>query len=107
MLQDAFFDRYWDEIVTGRADIREWLAAALLARAQYLMDTLDLSAHVDGCYYSAAIGQRKPASAFFEIVVSKVGLRPFELLLLDDAGANVERLSKLAGMPHDGQVGSG
>jgi putative hydrolase of the HAD superfamily len=58
-------------------------------RAHYLMDTLDLSAHVDGCYYSAAIGHRKTAFDFFAIVASKVALPPSELLLIDDAEENV------------------
>lgn len=30
ILQDAFFKRYWDEIVTGRADLRKRLAEVLV-----------------------------------------------------------------------------
>jgi putative hydrolase of the HAD superfamily len=137
MLQDAFFKRYWKEIVTGRADLRERLAGvlALIApaltaeqvltywfqqdarlnrellddlatlrldglrvylatnqeheRARYLMNTIGLAQYVDGCYYSAAIGHRKPASEFFDLVAFKVGLPPRELLLIDDAEENV------------------
>jgi putative hydrolase of the HAD superfamily len=58
-------------------------------RARYLMKTLDLMARVDGCHYSAAVGHRKPNSAFFDAVACKVGLPPRELLLIDDAEENV------------------
>jgi putative hydrolase of the HAD superfamily len=137
VLQDAFFKRHWDRIVTGRTDLRTCLAGVLsevapaltvdlvlnywfrqdallnhgllrdlattrlgglracLAtnqeheRARYLMDTLGLAAHVDGCHYSAAIGHRKPRPEFFRAVARRVGLHPEELLLIDDADENV------------------
>jgi len=59
------------------------------ARAQYLMATLGLAAHVDGCFYSAEIGHRKPQPRFFQIVALRVGLPPGNLLLIDDAEDNV------------------
>jgi putative hydrolase of the HAD superfamily len=48
------------------------------------MGTLELAAHVDGCYYSAEIGHRKPRAEFFQIVALRVGLAPDNLLLIDD-----------------------
>jgi putative hydrolase of the HAD superfamily len=137
VLQTLFFRRHWEEIVTGRADLRERLAVVLsetapalsvdqlldywfrqdarlnqgllrematirsgglrayLAtnqeheRARYIMDALGLAAYVDGCCYSAAIGHRKPSQAFFDAVAISVGLRPDELLLIDDAAENI------------------
>jgi putative hydrolase of the HAD superfamily len=137
ILQDAFFKRHWEQIVTGRAELRDCLAGVLAdvapgltadqvlaywfrqdarlndellrdlatirsgglraylatnqehERARYLMNTLGLAAHVDGCHYSAAIGHRKPRPAFFQAVAFRVGLRPEELLLIDDAHENV------------------
>jgi putative hydrolase of the HAD superfamily len=136
-LQDAFFNRHWEEIVTGRADLRKRLAGVLAQiapglaakqvlrywfhkdsrlnhellkdmgdlrrggmlvylatnqdheRASYLMNTLGLAAHVDGCHYSAAVGHRKPTPAFFDAVACEVALPPRELLLIDDAQENV------------------
>jgi putative hydrolase of the HAD superfamily len=136
-LQAAFFKPHWEEIVAGRADLRERLAdilvriapgltaeqllaywfsqdarlnarllgelAALRSRGlrvylatnqehermAYLMHTLGLAAHVDGCHYSAAIGHRKPGTEFFDAVGLKVHLSPSELLLIDDAEENV------------------
>jgi putative hydrolase of the HAD superfamily len=58
-------------------------------RARYLMNTLGLAAHVDGCHYSAAIGHCKPMPEFFDAVALTVGLPPAELLLIDDSEENV------------------
>jgi putative hydrolase of the HAD superfamily len=58
-------------------------------RVRYLMETLGLSAHVDGCHYSAEIGHRKPRSEFFQIVALRIGLPPDNLLLIDDSEDNV------------------
>jgi putative hydrolase of the HAD superfamily len=63
-------------------------------RARYLMQTLGLAVHVDGCHYSAAIGHCKPASEFFHSVASTVGLPPKDLLLIDDAEENVRAAVK-------------
>ena len=137
IIEDAFFKRYWEDIVTGRADLRERLASVLAQiapeltaeqvlgywfrhdarlnrellddlamlrrgglgvylatnqeheRARYLMETLGLAAHVEGCHYSAAIGHCKPAPEFFDAVARKVGLPAGELLLIDDSEGNV------------------
>lgn len=63
---------------------------------RYLMKTLGLEAHVDGCHYSAAVGYRKPSPAFFDAVAFKVGLPPRELVPIDDAEENV-RAAVIAG----------
>jgi putative hydrolase of the HAD superfamily len=63
-------------------------------RANYLMNTLGLSAYADGCHYSAAIGYRKPSPEFYRIVALQVGLPPDELLLIDDTEENVEAAIK-------------
>lgn len=137
ILQDSFFKQYWEDIVTGRADLRERLTSILAQiapeltaeqvlaywfrqdarlncelleelatlrrgglrvylatnqeheRARYLMNTLGLAAHVDGCHYSAAIGHCKPTPEFFNAVAFRVGLPPGELLLIDDSEENV------------------
>jgi putative hydrolase of the HAD superfamily len=137
VLQDAFFVRHWEDVVTGRAELRDRLVPVLAEiapaltvqqlltywfeqdaqldrrlldeiaalrrgglpvylatnqeheRARYLMTTLGLAAQVDGCYYSAALGHKKPAPTFFAAVALKVGLAAGELLPIDDAAENV------------------
>ncbi|MEP7161005.1 MAG: haloacid dehalogenase, partial [Dermatophilaceae bacterium] len=44
---------------------------------------------LDGSYYSCAIGAAKPSAAFFEHIVTDLGLVPGQLLLLDDQPQNV------------------
>jgi putative hydrolase of the HAD superfamily len=58
-------------------------------RMHYLMHSVGFAAQFDGCYYSAEIGHRKPASEFFDAVVMEVRLSPGELVLIDDAAENV------------------
>jgi putative hydrolase of the HAD superfamily len=59
-------------------------------RASYLMETIGLAAHVDGIFYSAQLGARKPQMEFFAAVQAAVGLRAEDLLLIDDSLQNVE-----------------
>jgi putative hydrolase of the HAD superfamily len=59
-------------------------------RAAYLMDTLRLSEHVDGIFYSARLGARKPDLEFFDKVREEVALRGEEILLVDDSRSNTE-----------------
>lgn len=59
-------------------------------RARHLMDHLGLGRHVDGMVHSAALGVRKPRTAFFETAASRVGLIPSHIMLIDDTAANVE-----------------
>jgi len=58
-------------------------------RASYLMETLGLKAHVDGIFYSAAIGHRKPAEAFYAHVTAAVAAPLASITLIDDTPENV------------------
>lgn len=44
---------------------------------------------VDGVWYSAALGARKPEPAFFARAAAGAGLAPAQVLLVDDTAANV------------------
>lgn len=59
-------------------------------RAAYLMEKLGLAEHVDGIFYSARLGAKKPDVEFFANVQAAVGLCGEELLLIDDSRQNVE-----------------
>lgn len=58
-------------------------------RAAYLFDVLGLGPDVDGIYYSAALGHRKPDRAFFERAALLSGFSAEQLLLIDDTPMNV------------------
>ncbi|MGA9607983.1 MAG: HAD-IA family hydrolase [Rouxiella badensis] len=64
-------------------------------RAAYIMNELALSKYVDGIYYSAALGYRKPSEEFFKAITSLSGFYPEELLLLDDTPLNVSTAQSL------------
>jgi putative hydrolase of the HAD superfamily len=59
-------------------------------RAAYLMEKLGLAEHVDGIFYSARLGAKKPDVEFFAKVQAAVGLRGEEILLVDDSRQNVD-----------------
>ena len=59
-------------------------------RAAYLMERLGLAEHVDGIFYSARLGAKKPDMEFFARVQAAVGLRGEEMLLIDDSRQNVD-----------------
>lgn len=59
-------------------------------RAAYLMDKLRLAEHVDGIFYSARLGARKPDPEFFARVQAEVHVRGDEMLLIDDSAQNVQ-----------------
>jgi putative hydrolase of the HAD superfamily len=63
-------------------------------RASFLMDTVGLAEHVDGIFYSARLGARKPQMEFFAAVRAAVGLCAEDLLLIDDSRQNVEAARK-------------
>jgi putative hydrolase of the HAD superfamily len=63
-------------------------------RAAYLMEDLGLAGHVDGIFYSAQVGARKPEMEFFARVQAAVGLRGEEVLLIDDSRQNIEAALK-------------
>jgi putative hydrolase of the HAD superfamily len=56
-------------------------------RARYLMEDLALGSHVDGIFYSAALGARKPDRGFFEAVATTID-DPASIFI-DDTEANV------------------
>ena len=59
-------------------------------RAKYLMETLGLKSEVDGIVYSAEAGFQKPHPAFFSHAADVTGREPNEMLLVDDAQANID-----------------
>jgi putative hydrolase of the HAD superfamily len=59
-------------------------------RAAYLMEKLGLSKHVDGIFYSARLGAKKPDMEFFAKVQAAVGLSAQEILLIDDSRQNID-----------------
>lgn len=78
-----------------RAGLRVFLATNQEhLRARYLMETLGLAAAVDGIFYSAALGERKPGAAFFRLAAAGAAATPVEIAFVDDAEANVEAARK-------------
>jgi putative hydrolase of the HAD superfamily len=63
-------------------------------RAAYLMERLGLVDHVDGIFYSARVGAKKPDMEFFARVRAAVGLCDDEILLIDDSHQNIEAARK-------------
>jgi putative hydrolase of the HAD superfamily len=63
-------------------------------RAAYLMEKLGLSEHVDGIFYSARLGAKKPDVEFFAKVQADVELSGDEILLIDDSLQNIEAAQK-------------
>jgi putative hydrolase of the HAD superfamily len=59
-------------------------------RAAYLLGTLALAEHVDGIFYSARVGAKKPDREFFAKVQAAVALHGDEILLIDDSLQNIE-----------------
>ena len=65
-------------------------------RAAYVMETLGLAEQVDGIFYSARLGTKKPDAEFFTKVQAAVGLRGGEMMLIDDSAQNIEA-ARIAG----------
>jgi len=59
-------------------------------RARYLWETLDLRADFDAMHYAADLGYAKPDPQFYSEIERRTGLRPAELLLIDDRQENVD-----------------
>ncbi|MEP3275643.1 MAG: HAD-IA family hydrolase [Stappiaceae bacterium] len=59
-------------------------------RAEYLMQDMRLSNHVDGMLYSAEIGHRKPSHIFFRDAGRKAGFDPDQVVFIDDTLDNVK-----------------
>lgn len=58
-------------------------------RAKYLMETLALGTEVDGIFYSAAIGHKKPSPEFYAHVDRGLAGKGAGIVLIDDTEANV------------------
>jgi len=58
-------------------------------RADYLLSERGLKRHIDGIFYSAAMGLKKPDVAFFKDSANRSGFAPDEIVLIDDSPANV------------------
>lgn len=58
-------------------------------RASYLMNDMGLGAKVDGIFYSAALGHRKPHPAFFARATEAVATGPETIILIDDTEENI------------------
>lgn len=58
-------------------------------RARYLTENLGLGTEVDGVFYSAAIGHRKPDPEFYDHIEAAIGSPAESLVLIDDTEANV------------------
>jgi len=58
-------------------------------RAKYLMETLALGTEVDGIFYSAAIGHKKPSPEFYAHVDRALARTTDGIVLIDDTEANV------------------
>jgi putative hydrolase of the HAD superfamily len=63
-------------------------------RAAYLMNELRLAETVDGIFYSARLGAKKPDADFFFKVQAATGLAGEEILLIDDSLPNVVAAQK-------------
>jgi putative hydrolase of the HAD superfamily len=63
-------------------------------RAAYLMEKLGLAERVDGIFYSARLGAKKPDMEFFAKIQAAVGLGSEEMLLIDDSGQNIQAALK-------------
>lgn len=59
-------------------------------RAACMQEHLPYAALLDGAYYSCAVGAAKPSPEYFGHVADDLGLRPADLLFLDDQPENVE-----------------
>ncbi len=90
--------------------VRAWRAAdagrCVLAtnqehhRAAYIWDELGLSRDFDELFYSAALGARKPDTAYFERVTEKLGVAPADVLFFDDSEANVDAAAAFGWQAH-------
>ncbi|QQR38968.1 HAD-IA family hydrolase [Devosia rhizoryzae] len=58
-------------------------------RARYLLEELGLAGHVDGMFYSAALGHRKPDRGFFRAVQRTLPPAGEDIVFVDDSKTNV------------------
>ncbi|AYG61249.1 HAD-IA family hydrolase [Rhizobium jaguaris] len=83
---------FLDALAHYRADgIRIFLATNQEhMRAKYLMEELGLATHVNGIFYSAALGHRKPAEAFYALATDKAEASAGDIVFIDDVEENIE-----------------
>lgn len=58
-------------------------------RASYMHERLGYADLLDGEFYSCDLGAAKPEEPYFEAVIGRLGLRPDQVLFVDDNVANV------------------
>lgn len=58
-------------------------------RANYLMTDMGLEGQVDGIFYSAALGHRKPSKEFYALATEAAGASLDSIFLIDDTPDNV------------------
>ncbi len=97
--KDSKIDRDVIALVNGwRASGRKAFIATLQEheRARHVWETLGLSQHFDGLFYSAALGAAKPDPEFFHLVQQQLPVSgPAEILFLDDRAENVAAAAAL------------
>ena len=59
-------------------------------RAEYLEKKLGVGDRFEKAFFSCRLGCQKPDRDFYAAVTAEIGLRPNEILLLDDQAPNVE-----------------
>lgn len=60
-------------------------------RVQYLLNEVGLKIYIDGVFYSAQVGYKKPQQEFWSAVYKKIGLsNKNEVIVWDDKQENVE-----------------
>ena len=82
-------------------DIRSAGAKVALAtnqqdyRMEFMAQSLNYSEYFDCCFYSCALGAKKPSAAFFEKALQELGLRAEQCLFVDDSAVNVAGARKV------------
>lgn len=69
-------------------------------RVRFMRETLGYDEHFDGAFYSSELGAMKPAPAYFEIVLEKLGIDAAATVFIDDNAANIETASTLGIRAH-------
>lgn len=59
-------------------------------RCRFMSETLGYKDIFDAEFYSCVVGHAKPDHAYFTAVVDRIGLRPGEVLFIDDHQINVD-----------------
>ena len=64
-------------------------------RADFLEHRLDVGTRFERGFFSCRMGCRKPDPSFFEGVLAETGLKPDEIVLIDDQVANCEGATRM------------